>query len=76
MVAPFRTRPYCQHYYKLGHFIDRCFDLYPEFKPQLNQNRGGGLGGGRGHGTPQVMLRSAIAEVEPMHVELPDLNQL
>ncbi|XP_057505543.1 uncharacterized protein LOC130788863 [Actinidia eriantha] len=78
-VAPFGTRPYCQHCHKPGHLIDRCFVLHPELKSQFNRNRGGGRVGGRGNGrgggraTPRV---GAIAEIEPMHTEIPNLNQL
>ncbi|GFZ13186.1 hypothetical protein Acr_23g0015710 [Actinidia rufa] len=76
-VVPLRTLLYCQHCRKPDHLINRCFDLYPELKPQLNWNcsggRVGGHMGGRGHGTSRV---GAIVEVEPMHVELSNLNQL
>ncbi|GFZ12658.1 hypothetical protein Acr_23g0010430 [Actinidia rufa] len=67
-----RLPPHCR---KPCHLIDRCFDLYPELKQQLTQNRGGSRKGGRGcgHGTPRI---GAVAEVEPMHYELPNLNQL
>ncbi|GFZ16805.1 hypothetical protein Acr_26g0000750 [Actinidia rufa] len=78
-VAPFGTRPYCQHCHKPGHLIDRCFVLHPELKSQFNRNRGGGRVGGRGssrgggRATPRV---GAIAEIEPMNTEIPNLNQL
>ncbi|GFZ09598.1 hypothetical protein Acr_21g0001970 [Actinidia rufa] len=76
-IVPIGTHSYCQHCHKPSYLIDRCFNLHLELKSQLNQNRGGGgvggRGGGRGHVIPRV---STIAEVEPMHVELPNLNQL
>ncbi|GFY82805.1 hypothetical protein Acr_02g0010450 [Actinidia rufa] len=74
-VAPFGTHPYCQHCHKPGYLIDRCFVLHSELKSQFNRNRGGGRVGGRGGGraTPRV---GAIAEIEPMHTEIPNLNQL
>ncbi|GFZ13690.1 Rho GTPase activating protein with PAK-box/P21-Rho-binding domain-containing protein [Actinidia rufa] len=72
-VVPIGTRPYCQHCHKPGHLIDRCFILHPELKPQFNQNRGGGRVGGQGGGRGRV---GAIAEMEPMQVEFPNLNQL
>ncbi|GFY83356.1 hypothetical protein Acr_03g0001300 [Actinidia rufa] len=78
-VAPFETRPYCQHCHKPGHLIDRCFVLHPGLKSQFNRNRGGGHVGGRGSGrgggraTPRV---GAIADIESIHTEIPNLNQL
>ncbi|GFS36436.1 hypothetical protein Acr_00g0045920 [Actinidia rufa] len=59
------------------HLIDRCFDLHPELKQQFSQNCGGGRGSGRGgshgQGTPQI---GAIAEVEPIHTDSHNFNQL
>ncbi|XP_038702167.1 uncharacterized protein LOC119998800 isoform X2 [Tripterygium wilfordii] len=49
-AAPSSNRPYCQHCHKLGHFIDRCFELHPELKQQFTRTRGGGRGGSRGGG--------------------------
>ncbi|GFS41843.1 hypothetical protein Acr_00g0076650 [Actinidia rufa] len=74
-VILFSARPYCQYCHKPGHLIDCYFVLHPELKTQFNQNHIGGRVGGRsgGRATPRV---SAIVKMEPLHVEIPNLNQL
>ena len=44
-IASLETYPYCQHYRKPDHLIERYFALYPELKQQFSWPRGGG-----GHG--------------------------
>ncbi|GFS35611.1 hypothetical protein Acr_00g0040930 [Actinidia rufa] len=77
LVTPLRTRTYCQHRRRSSHPIDRCFDLHPELKPQFSQNCSGCRMGSHGidwdQGTPRT---GAIIEVEPMHADSLDFNQL
>ncbi|GFS33562.1 hypothetical protein Acr_00g0029290 [Actinidia rufa] len=70
------THLYCQHCHKPGHLIDRCWVPPDPEAAVFLASWGwswGGRSGGRGRGTPQT---GAIAEVEPIPVDLPDFKQL